>query len=58
MKDMNVAKLTSKDTPLFNGIVSDLFPGVDAPSIDYGKVLVNTKHLGSFTKLFSDHTTV
>jgi dynein heavy chain len=38
MKDMNVAKLTSQDAPLFNGVVSDLFPGVEAPVIDYGKV--------------------
>ena len=38
MKDMNVPKMTSVDLPLFNGIVSDLFPGIDAPIIDYGKV--------------------
>ena len=39
MKDMNVPKMTSVDLPLFNGIVSDLFPGIDAPIIDYGKVI-------------------
>lgn len=39
MKDMNVAKLTSDDFPLFNGIMSDIFPGVSIPSIDYGKFL-------------------
>ncbi|XP_048588102.1 dynein axonemal heavy chain 2 isoform X2 [Nematostella vectensis] len=38
MKDMNVAKLTTQDAPLFNGIVSDLFPGIEAPVIDYGKL--------------------
>lgn len=38
MKDMNIAKLTCQDLPLFNGIVSDLFPGVETPTIDYGKV--------------------
>eukprot|EP00794_Sanderia_malayensis_P010712 gene10712-11859_t len=38
MKDMNVAKLTSQDTPLFMGIIMDLFPGTDAPIIDYGKL--------------------
>ena len=38
MKDMNVAKLTSQDLFLFNGIMQDLFPGVDTPVNDYGKV--------------------
>lgn len=37
MKDMNVPKMTTVDLPLFNAIVSDLFPGVDAPQIDYSK---------------------
>lgn len=40
MKDMNVAKLTSTDLPLFNGIMSDLFPGVETPTIDYSEVLI------------------
>nr|XP_022345562.1 dynein heavy chain 2, axonemal-like isoform X2 [Crassostrea virginica] len=38
MKDMNVAKLTSTDLPLFNGIMSDLFPGVETPTIDYSEM--------------------
>ena len=38
MKDMNVAKLTSVDLPLFNGIVSDLFPGIETPVLDYSKM--------------------
>lgn len=38
MKDMNIAKLTSTDLPLFSGIIQDLFPGVETPVIDYGKV--------------------
>lgn len=35
MKDMNIAKLTSDDFPLFNGIMSDIFPGVTVPVINY-----------------------
>ena len=38
MKDMNVAKLTAADLPLFNGITADLFPGVDVPVLDYSTV--------------------
>jgi len=39
MKDMNIAKLASVDVPLFNGIMSDLFPGVETPIMDYAKVI-------------------
>ena len=38
MKDMNIAKLTSTDLPLFNGFIQDLFPAVETPIIDYGMV--------------------
>ncbi|XP_062072422.1 dynein axonemal heavy chain 2 isoform X1 [Lepus europaeus] len=38
MRDMNIAKLTSVDVPLFNAIVQDLFPSVELPVIDYGKL--------------------
>ncbi|XP_062240587.1 dynein axonemal heavy chain 2 [Platichthys flesus] len=38
MKDMNIAQLTSTDLPLFNGITQDLFPNLETPTIDYGKL--------------------
>ncbi len=36
MKDMNVAKMTADDLPLFLAIMSDLFPGVEPQDVDYG----------------------
>ncbi|XP_006151956.1 dynein heavy chain 2, axonemal [Tupaia chinensis] len=38
MRDMNIAKLTSVDVPLFNAIMQDLFPNIELPVIDYGKL--------------------
>ncbi|XP_075307002.1 dynein axonemal heavy chain 2 [Odontesthes bonariensis] len=38
MKDMNIAKLTATDLPLFNGITQDLFPAVETPIIDNCKL--------------------
>ncbi|KAI8853504.1 dynein heavy chain, N-terminal region 2-domain-containing protein [Chytridium lagenaria] len=35
MRDNNIPKLTAEDVPLFSGILSDLFPGVEATTIDY-----------------------
>ena len=35
LRDNNIPKLTSEDTPLFMGILNDLFPGVEAVPVDY-----------------------
>jgi dynein heavy chain len=37
MRDNNVPKLTADDTPLFMGILSDLFPGVEIAPSDYSE---------------------
>ena len=39
MQDSNIPKFLSHDIPLFNGIIEDLFPGINIPARDQLKII-------------------
>lgn len=67
MRDSNVPKFLEQDLPLFYGILSDLFPGIKVPFVDYGKLqlaiektldMLNLQRVPTFiTKVIQVHET-
>ena len=45
--DVNLPKFNSNDIPLFKGICSDLFPGIEPPTSDYGPLIPTMKSVAN-----------
>ena len=54
LRDSNMPKFTFEDVPLFMGMISDLFPGMDCPRVQYPEL---TKHLQAYLEKNGFHGT-
>lgn len=45
LRDMNLPKFVFEDVPLFLGLISDLFPGLDCPRVRYANFNDAVEHI-------------
>jgi len=46
--DVNLGKFVNKDVPLFNGIISDLFPDVKLPNFSHENLISAAKTVNKY----------
>ncbi len=51
LQDVNLPKFLAHDLPLYQGIMSDLFPGVSRPNVDYGDLELVMKSVAEKSNL-------
>lgn len=45
LRDMNLPKFVFEDVPLFLGLISDLFPGLECPRVRYSSFTDAVEHI-------------
>merc|ERR1719326_2789569 len=57
LRDMNMPKFVKADVPLFQGLLGDLFPGLDCPRVGHAQLQVD-KVMQLYETMLTRHTTM